>query len=595
MKLTDKIQSHFFKTRVFKGLLSKYVQEPNSLVVSKFLVDDKIKESLEQKLPELIETRVADELYKAELLKKKEAMRYRVPWNINSNTNPDHKSGGAVPFSYLRRMANSYPIARACINRRIRQITQLEWDITTIDEIEDQDGYASQIKQVKDMLKHPMGNKTRMREFFTIIIDDILTIDAISFEFQKTRGGDFMYFVPVDPTTIALRVTETGATPEPPEAAYVQFIQGQEIARFTTDEMVYDMLGNRSYSPYGFSPLESLIIQVESALRGAMYNLNYFKESNVPDGFIYLPDDVASSKTQVEEWQMWFDAIVQGDPRFMHKLKVMPGGSKYEGTRKPEDMAFERFEMWLLAQTCMMFDVAPRDIGITDKVNKASDETQSELSRERGLIPLSNFIKEFLDDIIQYNLGAENLQFIWRNINPVDRKEEVEIAEKEINMGALSVDEYMIEQGREPVGLDQYVKTSQGVLMVKDIISGKAMEDAEDKNKDASNEKDDGEVDDEEKEKLQTVDIRKWRKCIYKDLENAKPLRTRFPSKYIDASTHEEIAKALEGVTSKHQAKLLFDEYLNPEVKASMLLLKHAAKLRELEYDVTPSLHKATN
>lgn len=564
-------------------MLKLYVSKPDALVISKQTSNDQIQQA-QNKIPELVK----DEVEKQRLLDRNTAMRMRLPFNINSNTNPDRKPLASVPFSYLRRMAITYPIARACINRRIRQITQLDWDITTIDDIEGEKGFEQQITIVKSFFKRPMGHKTRMRELLTIMIDDILTIDATCFEMQKTRGGEFMYLIPVDPTTIALRVTDTGGTPEPPEYAYEQYINGHKIAGFTTDEMVYDFMGNRSYSPYGLAPLESLIFQVEAAILGALYNLSYFKESNVPEGFITLPEEVATNKERVEEWQLWFDAIMSGDPRMQHKLKILPGGAEYTPAKKPEDMAFEKFELWLLQQTCAVFDVPPQDIGITYQVNKATSESQRDLSRERGLIPLGNFVKEFLDELIQEEMGFEFLQFNWRNINPVDRKEEIEIAEKEINLGALGVDEYRIAQGRKPLGIKPFIMTAKGPLPVDDFVSGKfditAVPDINPTEQNIS-------PDDQQKQKMELIDLKRWRKCIYRDLEQGKKLRTRFPSEYIDQEIHDEIEKSLKVVNNKFQAKMVFDQFIDPELRASMTLLKYAGKLREIEHDFTPIQH----
>lgn len=558
------------------------------------------KVEIEQSLPKLIELKVAEEIHKIQTMQKNEVMRMRAPEKINSMSDPDRKYMADLPFSYLRRMAQIYPIARACINRRIRQITQLEWDITTIDELEKETGFEEQIKLVKAFFKQPMGHKTRMREMLTIMTDDLLTIDAICFEMQKTRGGEFMHLIPVDPTTIALKVTEQGGTPQPPQTAYRQIIQGQVIAEFTTDEMMYDFMGNRSYSPYGLAPLESLILQVESAIRGALYNLNYFRENNVPEGFITLPEDVAANKDRVEEWQMWFDSLLAGDARMVHRLKILPGGAEYTAAKKPEDMAFERFEIWLLQQTCAVFDVQPQDIGITLHVNKATGDSQQDIGRERGLIPLGNFYKEIFDDIIQIEFKLESLQFMWININPKDRKEEVEIAEKEIHMGALGVDEYRSEQGRQPLGLEPYIMTASGPLLVADVVTGKVGPAADAKRADTiasqpklmptgttgAQGKDDSEADSKKQAQMEIEDIRKWKKCIYKDLEEGKKLRTKFPSFYITPETHMEIEEKLMDVSSKFQAKLLFDQYLDAEIRASMVLLKHAQSLRRIEHDL---------
>lgn len=552
---------------------------------------EKVKKASQQELENVkanIPNIIKEEVSKAQALAKKEAFRYPVPWNMNSNYNPDRKPGSDVPFSYLRRMAVLYPIARACINRRIRQITGLKWDITTIDELEDEKGFESQIAQVKAFFKQPMGNKTRTRELLTLMVDDTLTLDAVCFEKSALRGGQFDVtrgLIPVDPTTIALRVTEYGGTPTPPEIAYAQIIRGEKVAEFTTDEMIYESMGTRSYSPYGLAPLESLILQTEAALRGTLYNLNYFKESNVPEGFITLPEDVASSKQQVQEWQDWFDAITAGDPRFMRRLKILPGGAEYMAAKKPEDMAFERFELWLLQQTCAVFDVQPQDIGITHNINKATSESQAQVGKERGLIPLANFVKEILDDVIQFEMGFENLQWAWTDINPVDRKEEVEIAEKEINMGVLGADEYRIEHGRQPLGLGAHIPS--GRVLVEDFTDPKLRQQkheaetapktgfgkpGEDTDKTALDEDD-----------AEQMDLRKWRKCVYADLQNDKPLRRKFNSEWIKPETAEIISEALKGVHNKSQAKLLFDQFLDPELKASFKLLKLAQNMRRVE------------
>lgn len=544
-------------------------------------------------IPALIEkevtAKVQVELQKEIALRNNEAMRMRGVKRFNSSQNPDRKPDGDIPFSMMRRMATMYPIARACINRRIRQMIQLEWDITTVDDVTGEEGYTDQINLVKEMFKQPMGHKTRFREMVTLMVNDILTIDATCFEFQRTRGGTLLNLIPVDPTTIALRVTETGGTPEPPEHAYVQIIEGHEVGRFTTNEMIYESMGSRSYSPYGMAPLESLILQCEAAIRGMMYNLNYFKENNVPEGFIQLPDATATSRDQLEEWQDWFDALVAGDPRMTHRLKLLPGGSTYTAAKKPEDMSFERFEMWLLQQTCAVFDVPPQDIGITYQVNKATAESQSDLSRERGLIPLGNFVKEIFDDIIQVELGFDKLQFEWRNINPVDRGEEVEMIDKEIRLGVKSIDEYRIEQGLEPLNAPHMVYTPKGPILLTDITSGKynaQQEAAATEEADVVNETDkNATAHDLAIAKEEMRELRLWRGCVMADIKKGKPPRTHFESTIIRPEVMKHISTELAKVNTRFHADLVFSQYLDPEIRASLKLLKFSSSIREVEHE----------
>ena len=589
------LRNRFFETPIFKGLVKDYAEKNESIILPTKKLEQTIKETEskvrlveQQKTQEILQIEkeripeiVQEELKKAEMLEKKDAMRFRIPFNYNGNQNPDRKPGSDVPFSYLRRMATLYPVARAAINYRIRQITQLDWGITTVDEIEGEKGFESQIRAIQSFFKQPMGPHSRLREMLTTMVDDVLTVDAVTFEKQRTRGGKFLNLVPVDPTTIVLLITETGGTPLPPETAYRQVIRGATVAEFTTEEMIYEAMNNRSYGPYGQSPLESLILQCESALRGTLYNLNYLRENNVPEGFITLPEDQAMTKDQVEQWQTWFDSMVAGDPRFTHRLKFLPNGSTYQPSTKPEDMSFEKFEMWLLQQTCAMFEVQPQDLGITLHINKATSQSQQEIGVTRGLIPLANFIKEIFDDLIQEELGFPALQWQWTNINPVDRKEESDIAKNQIDMGAKSVDEYRIEQGLPPIGLEHYIMTSQGPILVKDFVAGKKtiVDPVQENNAtdaEATETEDSSEI-------AEQQDLKRWRTCVYTDLKEGKEPRTAFKSKFIDPEIHEDIAKELATVKSRAHAKILFDRYIDKEMRASMTLLKMAEKMRRIE------------
>lgn len=585
------LRSRLFRTKIFKKLADPIVkdmreEDGEALQKTAQILEKTIREEvINNELPKLVES----EIKKAKAIDKKESMMFRNPKQYNSWTNSDRKIGSDVPFSYLRRLAVVYPIARACINRRVRQMTQLSWDVTTIEGIEDEEGYKSQIEAVKTFLRRPMGHKTRFREMVSIMTNDIMTVDATCFEYRKTFGGDLLNLIPVDPTTIVLKVEENGTTPEPPEIAYAQYIAGQKIAEFTTDEMLYEAMNNRSNSPYGLAPLESLVLQAEGALYGSLYNLNYLKENNVPEGFLELPEDVAANQEQVEQWQLWFDALMSGDRKMTHRLKIIPGGSNYTPAKKPEDMSFEKFELWLAMLTCAVFEVQPQEIGLTYQVNKATGESQQDIQKERGLTPLANFTKEVFDDVIQDTMGYPGLQLIWVNLNPVDRKEEIEIAKTEIQMGAKSVDEYRVEQGKEPIGLGHYVMTSRGPILLKDILN--PPQQSTDNTNNGQNSQDNQDSEDSQNdnaEKMEYQEIKRWKKAIYNDIDNGRKLRTTFPPRYgtkdvINSSTREIIESGLKGIKTKNQAKLLFDQFLDPTIRSSMKLLETVAQLRQIE------------
>lgn len=376
------------------------------------------------------------------------------------------KFGSGVSFEVLRNFSVVYDVARACINHRKRQISNLEWNIVPRDQKEVND---TQVDAVKLFFKKPYP-ATNFRTFVDKILEDMLVFDGIVLWKDVTFGGQIEGLLNVDASTIRIKVAEDGTLPLPPEAAYVQMINGQVHEKYTLDEMYYRIMNPRTNTPYGLSPLESLIIGVDSALRSQLYNLSLLSDGNVPEGFFTLPKDWDSDN--IKEFQTWFDAMLAGNPMKVTRLKFMPDG-KYFPTKKPADMQFIEFEKWLLMKTCAMFDVQPSDIGFTDMVNKSTSDSQQELGMERGLVPTALFLKELFDEIIEQDFGLVDLQFEWVGLQATDVDFELKRNESMLKNGAMTIDEWRTQQGMEPFNLEStqnpMIHTGNGPVMLEGI------------------------------------------------------------------------------------------------------------------------------
>ena len=463
------------------------------------------------------------------------------------------KPNASVNFSILRQFAEYYPIARACINYLRSQITKLEWDIGSTDSDADIQQYDAQVAEVKEFFKSPAGHKTRLRELLSMMVEDVMVLDAVSLYKRQTFGGEFLHLLPIDAATIKLRVNDFGGTPEPPEIAYEQWIKGKKIAEMSTDDMIYEVLSSRTDNAYGRAPLESLVIEVESALQGALYNLKYLEEGNDPEGFGVLPE--GWSLDQIREFQTYWDGLMTGNLGIRRRMRFVPPGFEYIPSKKAEDMSFEKFELWLLQKTCSVFGVPPQDIGFTYQVNKSTGEVQERMGRSRGLYPVANFIKEIFDDIIQIDMGFPELAWLWTDIDPVDEEQEIKILETEIKLGAKSVDEYRREKGDKEIGLGHYIMTPKGPVMVDDVIAGTSpllnptlM------------------MPQEQEEDEQREEMKRWQKCAVADLKKGRKFR-KFQSKEIDEDVYKEIEGYLKDVKEVWQIKKIFEPYMTKEAK----------------------------
>lgn len=490
----------------------------------------------------------------------------------------------SVTFSQLRAFADYYPVARACINRRITQITQLAWKIVpreiTNETVQDK-RLKKKSNEVRQILKYPTGTKTKSwTTWIKEILEDLLVIDAVAIYRLRNRKGDIIGYLPIDGATIELIIEKDGTTPLPPKKAYIQKIGGQEIAKLTTDELIYTMMNPRTHTPYGRSPLETLIIVVTTALKLQSYNLSYLTEGTVPSGFVFVPRDIASSRDQLKEWQEAWDAMLSGNPRFQQKLKFLPEGMQYEPVVKQSDMNFERFEKWLLLNTCAVFDVPPSDIGFTFDVNRSSEETAYEVGKERGLFPTALWVKELMDFIIQEDLGYKDLQFEWVNLNPTNRAEEARVVDTLINSGLMSIDEWRLGEGLEPTGAkDPFIMTPVGPIFVKDlaaqsesgqmpVLPYKPPTEASSRTNGSNGGGGSGNIPKTPPQAKQAnervEELRRWRRAALNDLKKGKKFRD-FKTDILDYRTKKMIQDRLKMATTKSQVDRIFAPFIRVE------------------------------
>ena len=397
----------------------------------------------------------------------------------NAGTEFKSRPDNTIQPEILRRFAITHEVSRICINARKRQIAQLDWNITPIGAGKvAPDGFDKQIDLVKRWFKHPAGPKTRFRQLSDMIIEDLLVLDTIAIYKERDAKGRVVWLKPIDAASIKIVVDEYGDLPEPPNIAYRQYVRGQLQAEFTYDDLIFDCMNPRTTTPYGLAPIESLILVVSSALRASLFNLDYLTYQNIPEGLLEMPE--GWSRTMIEEFQDAWDAMVAGQGEVNSKLRVVPTGTKYSATKKPDEMGFAAFNDWLMQITCAMFEIQPHEIGFTDKTNRATAKEQDDVTQRRGIKPLAQMLKELFDDIIQVDLGFENLEFTYVGLEDEDDLLDAQAMQIRIQTGELSIDEARIADGFAPIGIDTpYILAGTGPVWVTSGVVQNELEDSD--------------------------------------------------------------------------------------------------------------------
>jgi SPP1 gp7 family putative phage head morphogenesis protein len=308
------------------------------------------------------------------------------------------KANERVSFETLRGLVDSYDVAQMCIWHRIDSIRALDWALVPAR------GFRGDADQAIDIGMQVLSKPDRQNSFSTWLatwLYDILAYDAGTLYRLRNRGGRAIGLRVVDGTSIAPLLDYWGNSPEPPAEAYVQYANGLPWNWLTRHDLVYTPFRPRASSPYGYAPLESILLNANTDLRFQAYFLQRFTEGNIPEAFASAPE--SWTPQQIEEFQGYWDAFMLGDQSIKHQIKWMPGGGSIVWSNE-KDFS-DAFSLFLMRKTCASFHIVPSDLGFTETVNKSSGETQADVQHRVGDLPLVSHIQGVLTSFLQHDLG----------------------------------------------------------------------------------------------------------------------------------------------------------------------------------------------
>lgn len=356
----------------------------------------------------------------------------------------------AIGFAQLRALADNYDVLRLVIEKRKDQMECLKWTIQKRDIA----STASNESQRKDrkvdeaiaFFQSPDKEHT-WSDWLRILLEDLLVIDAPCIYPRKTLGGDLYALEVIDGATIKRVLDNTGRLPLPPETAYQQILHGMAAVDYTADELVYRSRNNRSYKVYGYSPVEQIIMTVNIALKRQIHALEYYTAGSVPDALVGVPE--AWSADEIRRFQEYWDLLLSGETAERRKMRFVPGelSRNFKETKQPP--LKDVYDEWLARVVCFAFSVEPTPF--VAQVNRSVAETSREQSLSDGMSSLKNWVKALIDDVLARYMDMAAYEFVWREEESLNPKEQAEIYAIYKNAGILTADEIRADLGKEPL------------------------------------------------------------------------------------------------------------------------------------------------
>jgi hypothetical protein len=399
--------------------------------------------------------------------------RLDYPFAYNVQIQPRPYEG--ISFLQMRALADNYDILRLVIETRKDQIARLSWGFKpkvpgpSISSQEADDEQKRQIEQAYQIFEFP-DLEHNWDQWLRMLNEDMLVIDAPTIYPRKARGGQIYAFEILDGGTITRKLSADGRTPEPPDVAYQQILKGLPAVDYSKDELVYFPRNPRSWKVYGYSPVEQIIRIVNIALRRMLHQLAYYTEGNVPEALIGVPE--TWTVDQIREFQVYWDSLMEGNLAQRRHAKFVPGEiSKNVHETKTGAFDADGFaDEWLARIVCYCFSVSPQPF--VRMMNRATAENAQQMAQQEGLEPFLLWSKNLIDFLTWKYLGLKRIEFAWDSRPTPKPLEQAQIDEIYIRNGVKGIDQIRDRNGDSPLGVEPFIMTATGPILVKDIVEG---------------------------------------------------------------------------------------------------------------------------
>ena len=443
------------------------------------------------------------------------------------------------PFGYPRpehipliRQMSRNPYVYSVVKTIADEAASAEWDIKPVDGVEMTPELDEKRKEIINFLKNPNGNKESFETLIRAAVKDICELDSGVWVkvFNRKRelvqlfardGGTFLknpdqkgymgnresFIAPTGGMDFMvgdgdMSVKENYDLAYGKKAAYFQY--GWTAAAmpvpFGKDEVVYFMQNPRTDSVYGQSPVQLLSDIILTLVYGSMYNLDFYKNSNLPEGIIQL---IGANQTQITAFKQRFEdqfRVQDESTGFWRKVgfkfPVVNTEAKFTPFQlDPKTMQIIEQQAWFTKIMWMCFGITADEMGFTENSNKAVSETQESVYKRKAVRPILNLMATRINQDIIPEFDTVDLEFCFDDYDLDEDIKKHTLYEAQIRMGIktpqmvaeeLGIDWSDVKEEQEEM-MDDELNKEQGSF---DIQNGGDDEEEDTKKPDVKSKKD---------------------------------------------------------------------------------------------------------
>jgi phage portal protein BeeE len=216
---------------------------------------------------------------------------------------------------------------------------------------------------------------------------------------------------------------------------------------FDRDEIVYSLKCPRSYSFYGWSPIQSLEDLVRALKEQIIYHLAFATEKGVPDGILSIMD---ISQIELNRLREYWKKEIKGKA---HKFAVIGREAKFTSTMvTSRDMEMLSSQQWFMKIVMACFNLNVPILSLIGEAPKAGTWALQQRERHKAILPLLQLFENEMNTEILSEFGYEDVEFKFQTYDLEEDKMKRDMQIADLNAGMTTINEVRTEErGKDPV------------------------------------------------------------------------------------------------------------------------------------------------
>jgi len=388
-----------------------------------------------------------------------------------------------VPFATLRAAADQIDILRRCIEVLKNKVAALEWDIVISDSASEKiiaeaggnhlqamdkarQQFSGDIDRLVDFWKMPdVAEGLTFADWIRLCLEEVLVLDAWAIWPQKSVGGDLLGFKVLDGSTIKPLINDLGFRPTPEQGpAYQQILYGfprsefditndspDADGEFTSDQLVYNIMNRRTWTVYGYSPVERALTIADIYLRRQQWIRAEYTDGVVPEMLFETDATFGNNPELLRAYENIFNDDLAGQTEQRKRARLLPAGIKAVQLEGYGEKFSDTFDEYLITSICGHFGVLPTEIGFSSKGGigaSGHQKGESESAQQLGLEPIQQWLSKVITNLSYSFLGMpRELEFKFMASTRNDTKDQADRDDTEVRNGGMTINEHRAENG----------------------------------------------------------------------------------------------------------------------------------------------------